>query len=1408
MGKNFPRLGAILRMNALMGDVVRFGMGARARALNLLGILWALCATTVCFGAQPVIISQPFSHELVLYAGGGCEGQPCQRVRFSCSVLGDEPLRYQWQKDGIDLADGNGAGGVNTAELVLANVMPASSGSYWLIVSNDFGSVTSAPAILNVTIPLIEDVHLEDAIRKALGDKIGPIGCAELHALTNLITFDAHIKSLKGLECAEHLQLLWVGGNYVGDLSPLQGLQELNELAIYNMHGRLSDLTPLLGLTNLSYLDVRCNPSISNLTTLGTLAELNHLFLGGNGLTDVGFLTNHFELRTLDVGQSYGLNLMQLTGLTNLAKLDVSYSTETELEPLAVFTNVGSLFVSGARLRGGLWLTNLPGLSVLSLFETELADVTFLQTLTNLSELNASGNSISDWSPIRALVRLESLWIYGNEMTDIPQLGELRELRHLDLKGNRLQNLNASTFPTALVSINLDGNLITNCVELAGLTNLTELALGANLVGDVSFLGWLPELTSVALQSNLITDATVLGKLANLKEIDLSGNQLVYAPLFSVLSNLWMLKLSSTGITNLSEVGRSVGLKYLDISGNLIADASALTNLVHLEKLRASAFGTRDWSFLGGLSNVEQIGIARNSFRDLAMLSALPNLRRLDASDNALTNIASVGLLTNLAVFQVSSNRLLDISALSCLPRLGEVDLTQNVLDRSETARGILNCLGERQVAVQALPQRIGPSITFTNMGNLAGSNFWPMALGERSRIGFFVQDDAAPESVLGVVVQTSDPALVPQANLGVQGTGSDRLLTLEALPGAIGDCTVTLTVSDNLGLRTAVPIVINVSELVSIPDLNLEAAMRAALSLQVATVTRGALETLREIHGEVTGITNLEGLQFATNLNGVYLSGNVLENLSALAELVSLSRLSLSNVFASDISWIVGLTNLTFLDLSLNPVTNWFSMSDLAKLESLVLNGDRLSDIRFLTNLPALNVLDLTTNRISDVSAFTGLTNLAWVGLEQNRLASVDTLTNLSTIRFLDLRLNLLDIENDPAIAFLEGTTQVLDLPQREGPFLDVRTNWVVSPHHDSNLPFNVYDTGPADEKLVVYGGIAPDLDWQLTPPPARDEYWILTVAPTVDPGSGSVVVPITLMVTNDVGLWSNQTVYVNVSLQTQVTGDLLGAPELFWETGGNAQWFGQGITRHDGGMASQSGTIGNYQQSWLQTVVRGPGRLSFWWKVSSEETYDWLTFTLGEEAQSISGEVDWDRMVVNVPPGLQTARWEYRKDENASHGLDAGWLEQVRFEPGIWMETPITAGAGGVTFIFHGVPGHSYELLSSTNWAEWSSIPPAVLVTNTSQTLSDTNKVEGFRLYQLHEVFLTVDSPILRDAATLEIRVHNPTGFNPEVEFSPNLVNWVLVGKIKDTANLVSILDVFSTNTAARYYRAVVRW
>ncbi len=93
----------------------------------------------------PLILSQPQSRT----------NNAGSTASFSVSASSGLPLAYRWRKNGSDLSDGGKVSGATNATLSLANVLKADAGSYSVIVSSSFNSVTSGLATLEVIDPAI-----------------------------------------------------------------------------------------------------------------------------------------------------------------------------------------------------------------------------------------------------------------------------------------------------------------------------------------------------------------------------------------------------------------------------------------------------------------------------------------------------------------------------------------------------------------------------------------------------------------------------------------------------------------------------------------------------------------------------------------------------------------------------------------------------------------------------------------------------------------------------------------------------------------------------------------------------------------------------------------------------------------------------------------------------------------------------------------------------------------------------------------------------------------------------------------------------------------------------------------------------------------------------------------------------
>ena len=155
----------------------------------------------------------------------------------------------------------------------------------------------------------------------------------------------------------------------------------------------------------------------------------------------------------------------------------------------------------------------------------------------------------------------------------------------------------------------------------------------------------------------------------------------------------------------------------------------------------------------------------------------------------------------------------------------------------------------------------------------------------------------------------------------------------------------------------------------VNIPDSNLHAAIETALGKAKGNpITSSEMATLTELRAPNANISNLTGLELATNLTWLGLLHNSV----------------------SDISPAAGLTNLTWLDLVGNDLSDVLALTRLAKLTSLFLDNNRISDVSPLAGLAQLTHLGLANNTISDISLVASLTNLTWIRLNNNLLSDL----------------------------------------------------------------------------------------------------------------------------------------------------------------------------------------------------------------------------------------------------------------------------------------------------------------------------------------------------------------------------------------------------------------------------------
>ena len=214
----------------------------------------------------------------------------------------------------------------------------------------------------------------------------------------------------------------------------------------------------------------------------------------------------------------------------------------------------------------------------------------------------------------------------------------------------------------------------------------------------------------------------------------------------------------------------------------------------------------------------------------------------------------------------------------------------------------------------------------------------------------------------------------------------------------------------------------VNDSEtIVDIPDAALRKAFEEALGKGSGEpITRGEMEKPTVI--AVNGVVRLDGIEYAVNLNQLYVQDGAVSDLAPLADLTALTVLSLNRNEIADVSALGALESLTVLSLNRNEIADVSALRALESLTTLYLWGNAISDVSALRALESLTRLNLRNNAISDVSALRALESLTWLDLEGNEIADVSALGALESLTWLNLGDN--EIADMSALGTLESLT------------------------------------------------------------------------------------------------------------------------------------------------------------------------------------------------------------------------------------------------------------------------------------------------------------------------------------------------------------------------------------------------
>ena len=434
--------------------------------------------------------------------------------------------------------------------------------------------------------------------------------------------------------------------------------------------------------------------------------------------------------------------------------------------------------------------------------------------------------------------------------------------------------------------------------------------------------------------------------------------------------------------------------------------------------LNAPNANINDLTGLEGATNLRDLRLSHNAITDISPLAGLTNFRVLEIDDNNISDISAVAGLTNLGFLSLQDNSISDISAVAGLIHLIDLRLSDNKI--SDLSPLVANTgLGSgRIVQVQGNPlsyqsihthipilQNRGVYVLFDNV-----------IIGE---VPIFLTPGLSKISgdnqtgVSGAVLKNPFVIEVRDENLSVlEGisvtfvvtAGGGTLNVTRAITDKNGAAQSTLTLGTNLGTHAVSVSAAGIEGTVTFnavaregvfsPDSKLRTAIEITLNKPFGEpIVPSDMATLMSLKAEGAGISDLTGLEFATNLTELSLGDNSIWDISAVAELTQLTKLSLWSNNISDISAVAGLTNLTWLDLGGNSISDISPVIGLTNLTGLDLRGNNISDISAMAGLTQLAELRLQGNNISDISTVLGLVNLTRLRLWNNLISDLSPL-------------------------------------------------------------------------------------------------------------------------------------------------------------------------------------------------------------------------------------------------------------------------------------------------------------------------------------------------------------------------------------------------------------------------------
>lgn len=300
----------------------------------------------------------------------------------------------------------------------------------------------------------------------------------------------------------------------------------------------------------------------------------------------------------------------------------------------------------------------------------------------------------------------------------------------------------------------------------------------------------------------------------------------------------------------------------------------------------------------------------------------------------------------------------------------------------------------------------------------------------------------------------------------------------------------------------------------VTIPDANLEGALRITLNQPVGPIEDSSLASITTLSASGQSISDLSGLEFCTSLETLDLSLNQITDLTPLKGLLNLTSVNLKNNNLCSVSRLLenpGIGPGDLLELDNNPLANFTCSQIITALQSrgasvttglscafgggapcpvvvtipdfnldaaIRLNRGITGGPVFDTNMVAVTNLDASSKDISDLTGLEYCVNISQLNLFSNQISNLSPLTYLVELAVLNLFGNQIDdVSPLAALVNLEdlslGSNRITDI----APLANLTSMRVLDLFNNDVSDISPLDAMSAIEELNLAGNQVSDV-------------------------------------------------------------------------------------------------------------------------------------------------------------------------------------------------------------------------------------------------------------------------------------------------------------------------------------------